>query len=222
MKYFMSILALLMLFYSAPAYGQSESIVAIRWGGNMTTISGLEVGGTSRTGIKIGISATIPIQERFSLLFGTDYVPKGVREHLHYGITELAIDYIEFSGLGNLTIFAPSRGPSLSILAGPTIAFKVRHEGEDPLGRRYGGREQFFEFKTVDFGLAGGIGTQIPFFDDQLAVKAELLYTLGIRAINTTRVYAIIQHYDTRTIEEKSLSMTNHAISFTVGLGYLF
>ena len=218
MKYF--ILTLLILSCSAPAFGQH--IATVRWGGNMTKIGGLESTGSPRRSTKIGASVTIPIQGRFSFLVGGDYVPKGVRENEYYGIIELAIDYIEFSGLGAITIFAPSRAPSLSILAGPTIAFKIRHEGEDQLGWRYGGRERHFEFKTVDFGLAGGIGTQIPFFLDELVVKAELLYTRGIGSINTTRVYAVILNYDTKTITEENLSMINHALSFTVGFGFPF
>ena len=221
MKYFMSILVLLMMSYSAPVFGQR--IVTIRWGGNMTQILGLESLGHPRKSISIGVSIAIPIQDRFSLQFSGDYMPKGgLRDNIHYGIIELDIDYIEFSGLGAITIFAPSGAPSFSILAGPTIAFKTRHEGEDQLGWRYGGRKRHFEFKTVDFGLAGGIGTQIPFFFDELVVKAELLYTRGIRSINTTRVYAVILNYDTKTITEENLSMINHAISFTVGFGFPF
>ena len=122
MKYVMSILVLLTMFYSAPIFGQS--IVTIRWGGNLTKLGGLVRIGQPRKSISMGVSVAIPIRDRFSLQFSGDYMPKGVREDLHYGHLILDIDYVEFSGLGIVTIISPRRAPSLFILAGPTVAFK--------------------------------------------------------------------------------------------------
>ena len=212
MKYFMSILVLLIMSYSAPIFGQR--IVTVRWGGNMTQILGLESLGHPRKSIRMGVSVVIPIRDRFNLQIGGDYVPKGgLRDNIHYGIIELDIDYIELSGLGIVTIISPRRAPSLSILAGPTVAFKVRNEGEDPLASRYGGGS--FDFKTVDFGIAGGIGTQMA-ISKTLTVSAQLRYTLGIRSINKTTFYII--DYDSHTAEKRGL--TNHTISFCIGLGF--
>ena len=210
MKYVMSILVLLTMFYSAPIFGQS--IVTIRWGGNLTKLGGLVRIDQPRKSISMGVSVAIPIRDRFSLQFGGDYVPKGVREDLHYGHLILDIDYVEFSGLGIVTIISPRRAPSLSILAGPTVAFKVRNEGEDPLASRYGGGS--FDFNTLDFGIAGGIGTQMA-ISKTLTVSAQLRYTLGIRSINKT-VFYVINAQD--GAEKRGL--TNHAISFCIGLGF--
>ena len=211
MRYFIFIL--LALSCSVPAYGQP--IVAVRWGGNLTKLGGLVTFSEPRKSISMGVSVAIPIRDRFSLQVGGDYVPKGVREYGHYGHLKLDIDYVEFSGLGIVTLIAPHRAPSLSILAGPTVAFKVRNEGEDPLARRYGGGA--FHFKTLDFGIAGGIGTQMT-ISKAMIVKAQLRYTLGIRSINKTTFYVYVIDVQDRGAEKRGL--TNHAISFCIGIGF--
>ena len=213
MKYAMSILVLLMMSYSAPIFGQH--IVAVRWGGNMTTIGGFDHQGTPRRSMRIGASVTIPIQDRFSLQARGDYIPKGAGKNYIYHYFGLHIDYIELSGLGVLTIFAPSRGPSLSILAGPTIAFKISNRGEEILAKRFGQGQDRFDFKSMDFGFAGGIGTQIAIFKPWI-VTTEILYTRSIRSINKTTFYII--DFDSHTAEKRGLM--NHALSFSVGLGF--
>ncbi len=213
MRYFVSILVFLMMSYFAPIFGQPT--VTIRWGGNLTKLGGLVTISESRKSISMGVSVAIPIRDRFSLQFSGDYVPKGVREYAHYGHLILDIDYVEFSGLGIVTIISPRRAPSFSILLGPTVAFKVKNEGEDPLARRYGGGS--FNFKTLDFGIAGGIGTQMA-ISKTLTVSAELRYTLGIRSINKTAFYVI--NVQARTAEAEKRGLINHAISFCIGLGF--
>ena len=215
MKYAMSILVLLMMSYSAPIFGQH--IVAVRWGGNMTKIGGFDHQGTPRRSMRIGASVTIPIQNRFSLQAHGDYVPKGAQKDEVYYYFGLHIDYIELSGLGVFTIFAPSRGPSLSILAGPTIAFKISNRGEEILAKRFGQGQDRFDFKSMDFGFAGGIGTQIAIFKPWI-VTTEILYTRSIRSINKTTFYII--DFDSHTAEKRGLM--NHALSFSVGLGFSY
>ncbi len=215
MKYAMSILVLLIMSYSAPIFGQH--IVAVRWGGNMTTIGGFNHQGTPRRSMRIGTSVTIPIQNRFSLQAHGDYVPKGAQEDEVYYYFGLHIDYIELSGLGVFTVFAPSRGPSLSILAGPTIAFKISNRGEEILAKRFGQGQDRFDFKSIDFGFAGGIGTQIAIFKPWI-VTTEILYTRSIQSINKTTFYIV--DYDSYTAEKRGLM--NHALSFSIGLGFSY
>ena len=215
MRYFMGILVLVVLSYSAPIFGQH--IVAVRWGGNMTTIGGFDHRSTPRRSMRIGTSVTIPIQDRFSLQARGDYIPKGAGKNYIYHYFGLHIDYIELSGLGVLTIFAPSRGPSLSILAGPTIAFKITNRGEEILAKRFGQGQDRFDFKSMDFGFAGGIGTQIAIFKP-LIITTEILYTRSIRSINKTTFYII--DFDSHTAEKRGLM--NHALSFSVGLGFSY
>ncbi|MYB57023.1 MAG: hypothetical protein F4X51_11580 [Gemmatimonadetes bacterium] len=217
MKYAMSILVLLIMSYSAPIFGQH--IVAIRWGGNMTKIGGFDHHGAPRRSMRIGASVTVPIQNRFSLQAHGDYVPKGAGEDDFYYYTGLYIDYIELSGLGAFTVFAPSRGSSLSmsILAGPTIAFKIKNRGEEILAKRYGQGQDRFDFKSIDFGFAGGIGTQIAIFKPWI-VTTEILYTRSIQSINKTTFYIV--DYDSHTAEKRGLM--NHALSFSIGLGFSY
>ena len=134
---------------------------------------------------------------------------KGAHDSLYDFIIE--VDYIEFSGLVNITLISPYHAPSLSILAGPSVAFKVRSEGEGQLARRHW-RDRF-EFKTTDFGIIVGLGTQMT-FSEAMILKAELLYTEGIRSINKT----IFDDPNYRM--EKANSIRNRALSACVGLGF--
>ncbi len=115
---------------------------------------------------------------------------------------EVNIDYIEFSGLAIIALISPRRAPSLSILIGPMLAFKVKsvltglvsYQGDLP------------EFSHQDYGIVGGIGTQMAIFG-AMTVKAELLYTRNFRPVHKTT---------------GPPGLTNRAISFTVGLSFPF
>ena len=206
MKYFTSIMVLVSLFCSAPIFGQTE--FAIRGGWNLTNFSGkVTYVGNARESVKIGASVTIPMWSRFSLQFGGDYVSKGKDPSIDD--FKVHVDYIEFSGLATVTLIAPRRMPSFFILIGPTVAFKVRTKGTDRLARRYW-RDQF-EFKTLDFGIAGGIGMQMA-ISDAMIFKAEFLWIEGIRSINKTAPYD--PNFNAET------SIKNRGISFCVGLGF--
>ena len=211
MKYFISILILAAISYFTPIFGQST--LAIRGGVNLTNLGGNIVHSNNpRRSIKMGASVTLPIQDRwFSLQFASDYVPKGGKDNSSFDNLELNIDYLEFSALTVIRLLSFRRASSLSILAGPTVAFKVRNEGEDPIARRY--RKDRFELKTLDFGIAGGMGIEMP-FSEAMTVKAELLYTEGIRSINKTVVY------NPNYSEKDAAGMTNRAIFFQIGLGF--
>lgn len=216
----MPAVVIVVLSLSAPIFGQP--VVALRWGGNMSKIGGSLHQGPPRKTMRIGASVNIPIKNRISLQAYADYARKGSdKDYIYYYHIGLLIDYIELSGLGVFKIFAPSRGPSLSILAGPTIAFKIKNRGEEIMARRYGQGQTVnnseakiysFYFKTIDLGLAGGIGTQMKIFGP-LIVTADILYTRSIRPINKTTFYDIAGDMP----EEHGL--TNFAFSACVGIG---
>ncbi len=212
MKYFTGVLVSAAIFYSIPVFGQPT--LAIRGGVNLTTIRGHVVHlGEPRPSIRMGAAVVIPIRGRFSLQFGGDYVPKGAGDNISFDNLELNIAYIELSGLTVLTLISPRRAPSLSILAGPTVAFKVRNAGKNPIARRYW--KNRFEFKTLDFGITSGISTEMA-ISEAMTVKTELLYTEGIRSIRKTVVYN--PNYSV----ENAAGMTNRAIAFCMGLGFPF
>ena len=210
MRYFMDILIFAVLSYPTSIIGQPT--LSVREGLNLATLSGeiMDRGPVNaRATLKMGVSGTFPVRGRFGFQLNGDYVQKGAHDSLYDFIIE--VDYIEFSGLVNITLISPYRAPSLSILAGPSVAFKVRSEGEGQLARRHW-RDRF-EFKTTDFGIIVGLGTQMT-FSEAMIIKAELLYTEGIRSINKT----IFDDPNYRM--EKANSIRNRALSACVGLGF--
>ena len=207
MRYFMGILIFAVLSYPASIFGQPT--LSIREGLNLATLSGEIMDRrpvNARATLKLGVSGTFPVQGRFGFQLNGDYVQKGAQDLLYDFIIE--VDYIEFSGLFNITLISPYHAPSLFILAGPSVAFKVRSEGEDHLERHWGDR---FEFKTTDFGIIVGLGTQMT-FSEEMIIKVELLYTEGIQSINKTAPYDPDFNAET--------SIKNRGISFCIGLGF--
>lgn len=205
MKYFMSILVLVMVSYSTPVFGQPT--LTVRGGMNLTTFGGsVMMPNSARASIRMGIAVVIPVWHRLSLQFGGDYVPKGVRDINRE--FKLNIDYIEFSGLAIITLISPRRAPSLSILIGPTLAFKVKTKNEGSVAESYWYWGDPLEYSAWDYGIAGGIGTQMA-ISEAMTVKAELLYTRNSRSINKTTSF-------------NPANVTNRAISFTIGLGFPF
>jgi opacity protein-like surface antigen len=208
MRYFRGILIFAVLSYPTSIIGQPT--LSVREGLNLATLSGeiMDRGPVNaRTTLKMGVSGTFPVRGRFGFQLNGDYVQKGAHDFLYDSSIE--VDYIEFSGLVNITLISSYRVPSLSILAGPSVAFKVRSEGEGQLARRHW-RDRF-EFKTTDFGIIVGLGTQMT-FSEAMVIKAELLYTEGIRSINKTAPYD--PNFNAET------SIKNRGFSVCVGLGF--
>lgn len=210
MKYFMSALIAMATLYCAPVFGQSS--VVIRGGVNLAGLAGNapERHGL-RQNIRIGASVVVPLRARVRFQIGADYVSKGSKIGFESS-DKIRIDYIELSGLGNIAL--KSSTPSLFLLIGPTMAFKVNSEGGDYLLKSWHEEDQF-EFKTLDFGIAGGGGTEI-----LSSFKVVFLYTMGIRSVNKTDFLILLNNFD-NTVTEKEGCMINHTISLSIGLGLL-
>ena len=193
-------LALVALNFPAPIFGQTT--IGIRGGMSRASASGNFDGADvdARTGIKLGASATIPIQDKFSLRLGGDYVQKG------YGLSanleglsisaDVSLDYIELSGLGVVNLMPPESAASVYVLAGPAIGVNVKCEaaGED-CGDDGDGP------KTLDLGITGGIGTEMA-MSEGMTFSVELLYTLGLLSI------------------AEGEDVKNRAIALQVGVGF--
>ena len=175
MKCFMATLALMILSLSAPVLGQP--IITVKLGLSKTHLSSRDYPYES---MRAGASVAVPTHNRYGLQFGTDYVRKGE--------IGLEISYIEFSGLGAVLVISPDHGLSLSVLAGPAVAIKI-------------GDNDITKLKVVDLGIVGGVGMQIPVFGTK-TLKAEMLYTRGIRSIN------------------ENSYLKNRVLSFSVGFGF--
>ena len=98
------------------------------------------------------------------------------------------LDYIELSALGKASVplgSPPSRA-SVYALAGPAVAFNVQCEagvtGVPLFGDLMVDCGEAEAFKTIDFGVAGGIGVEMA-LAEKLTLSLDLLYTLGLQSI---------------------------------------
>ena len=134
-------------------------------------------------GITLGASATIPMQDKFSLRLGGNYVQKGAKIQDGGLEGKINVDYIELSGLGVFKLAPSESQASLYMLVGPSVAFNTKCEGsvsgslfsEDiSLSDDCGENTNSF-----DFGITGGIGAGMA-ISEQMTFSVDLLYTLGI------------------------------------------
>ena len=205
-----SVIALVAMNFPIPIFGQAT--IGIRGGVSRANVGGEGVDVDARTGIKVGASATIPIQDKFSLRLGGDYVQKGYGiemvsissldlndlgldlDDLSFG-GDVSLDYIELSGLGVVNLTPPESPASVYVLAGPAIGINVKCEaagedcGDDGL-------------KTLDLGITGGIGTEMA-ISEGMTFSVELLYTLGLLSIDS-----------------EGEDIKNRAIALQVGVGF--
>lgn len=190
----MGVMALAALHNPIPIFG--ETIIAFKGGLSRAIIGGLDVDERvidARIGIKVGASATIPIQERFGLQLSGNYVQKGFVNN-SYDYT-LNLDYIELSGLSIVNLVPPGGSASIYMLAGPAVAYnlKCQHGGERFVTDQEGviktaDKDCKDEIKDLDLGITGGIGTEIA-ISERIIFSVELLYTLGLLSYLEDEVY---------------------------------
>lgn len=197
-----SVIALVAMNFPTSIFGQTT--IGIRGGMSRATV-GVTVDGSdidnvdARIGITLGASATIPIQDKFSLRLGGNYVQKGYGFEIPSlgGDLDVSLDYIELSGLGVVNLTPPESAASVYVLAGPAIGINVKCEvaGED-CGDDEDGP------KTLDLGITGGIGTEMA-MSEGMTFSVELLYTLGLLSI-----------------AEEGDDIKNRSIALQVGVGF--
>lgn len=179
---------LLWIFVAAifwPGLLLGQPVLGIRGGANIGNIAferSVPVEGNGIVGIKIGAGLTVPVWGRFGLQFYGDYVSKGTNVSDFDGDFLAKIDYIEFSTMANYRLVSPRRMPSLYVIAGPILAVKVRSDGEERLAEKRW--LDSFAFKTMDVGIAGGVGIEKDF--NAMPVRGELIGSRSLRAINKT------------------------------------
>lgn len=176
----MGVIALAALHYPIPIFGQTT--LAIRGGMSRATVGGSDAKlAVALIGITLGASATIPIQEKFSLQLGGDYVQKGYR---NLGFTT-NVDYIELSGLGASRLAAFENQASVYMFVGPSVAFNIRCGASfsSPAGILYSPGISVSDCgegpNSFDFGITGGVGAEKA-ISEQLTFSVNLLYTMGL------------------------------------------
>ena len=200
----MGVMALAALHNPIPIFGQTT--IAIQGGLSRATVGGLDVDERvidARVGIKVGASATIPIQERFGFQLGGNYVQKGVVDD-EFDQT-LNFDYIELSGLSIVNLAPPGGSASIYMLAGPAVAYNLKCQYVDDGGKG----DCKDDIKDLDLGITGGIGTEIA-ISERMIFSVELLYTLGLLSLSEDEVDAEVDAYDIK----------NRSITLQVGIGF--
>ena len=186
----MSAMALVAMTFPAPIFGQTT--LAIRGGMSRATISGSEgddeLKEKARTGLTLGASATIPMQEKLSLRLDGSYVQKGQGGKGGGGEANVRLDYIEFSGLGVVNLTPPGSPASVYALAGPSLAFNTGCSFSGSMeGVTVSGScdEADVEARAIDLGITGGVGAAMA-ASEQVTLSVELHYTLGLLSVDKT------------------------------------
>ena len=185
-----SFIALTTVNFPAPVPGQTT--LAIRGGLSRATMSGVDLAGAdldARIGLSLGASATIPIQDNFSLRLDGGYVQKGYSAGSEGFEANLFLDYIELSGLGAVNL-TPSGSPaSVYALAGPSLAFNTRCEGSASysLAGESGTISDSCgdDVRGIDLGITAGIGAEMA-VSEKMSLSVDLRYTLGLLSIDKT------------------------------------
>ena len=191
-KYIVAIvIALAAVNLPAPIHGQTT--IAIRGGLSRSTMSGVEGVDESalkaRTGLSLGASATIPIQDNFSLRLDGGYVQKGYSAGSEGFELNLYLDYIELSGLGVVNFAPPESPASVYAFAGPSLAFNTKCEGSASFS--LGGIDESLsescgdDIRSIDLGITGGVGAEMA-VSEQMTLSVDLRYTLGLLSVDKT------------------------------------
>ena len=178
---------------NVPAAISAQTTLVIRGGLSRATMSGVPTYGLpesalkARTGLSLGASATIPVQENFGLRLDCGYVQKGYRAELQGAEGNLYIDYIELSGLGSVNLAPSGSSATANLHVGPSFAFKTGCEASATVslgGETSNVSELCGEYvKGIDLGITGGIGAEIA-VSEQMTLAVDLRYTLGLMSID--------------------------------------
>ncbi len=191
------IIALVAMNFPTSIFGQTT--LAIQGGLSRATVGGSDAeNADARIGITLGASATIPIQDKFSLRLGGNYVQKGAKTEDEGLEGKLNADYIELSGLGVFNLTPSESQTSVYMLVGPSVAFNTKCEGSisgtilsESINIASDCGE---ETNSFDFGITGGVGAGVA-ISEQTTFSIDLLYTLGLLSadkVNDVKTRALI------------------------------
>lgn len=183
--------ALVAMCCPATAFGQTT--LTIQGGLSRATLSAIEDADASalkaRMGLALGASATVPLQDNFSLRFDGGYVQKGSSAEEEGLEVNLFLDYVEFSGLGAINLTPAGSPASAHLLIGPSFAFKTGCEASATItlgGETSNVSESCGEdVRGIDLGITGGIGAKMA-VSEQMTLSVDLRYTLGLLSVDET------------------------------------
>lgn len=180
------IIALVAMNFPTSIFGQTT--IGIRGGMSRATVGGIDAeNADALIGITLGASATIPIQDKFSLRLGGNYVQKGAKTEDEGLEGKINADYIELSGLGVFKLAPSESQASVYMLVGPSVAFNTKCEGSVSgtiLSESINIASDCGEdTNSFDFGITGGIGAGMA-ISEQITFSIDLLYTLGLLSVD--------------------------------------
>ncbi|MDE3258701.1 MAG: porin family protein [Gemmatimonadota bacterium] len=180
--------AVALLAMCVPSTANGQTTFTIRGGVSRATMSGFEEVESvvkARTGLALGASVGIPIQDNLSLRLDGGYVQKGLHGKGDAAGLDINSDYIEFSGLGVVDLSKSGGSAVAYFFAGPSMAFLAScgpsdrfEHGESSASCREGSR-------SIDFGITGGTGADMA-VSEQMTLAVDLRYTLGLLSIDET------------------------------------
>ena len=154
----------------------------------------------SRSGVRLGVSATVPVSGNLGLRFGGSYVQAGGGAR----IPQLEIDYFRLSALARLGLTQGSRNGGAYLLPGPYWGLRTACSasvsgGGVSLSADCDATD--IQLSTTDFGVSGGAGLEVG-VTSRMGAAFELLYDLGLQGLGgsapglggskTTRVFSIL------------------------------
>jgi len=194
-------LAVLASFSSvSPVTGQT--IVGIHGGLTRARLADLEAltEQESRSGIRLGMSTTVPVSRSLGLRFAASYVQAGggVR------VPQLEVDYFRLSALARFGLTQESGSAGAYLLLGPYWGLRTACSASVS-----GGEVSFsadcdatdFQLSETDFGVSGGAGLEVG-VTSRMGVALEFLYDFGLQGLGgsapglggskATRVFSIL------------------------------
>ena len=161
----------------------------------------------SRSGVRFGVSATVPVSRSLGLRFGGSYVQAGGGAR----ILLPEVDYFRLSVLGQLGLATEGRGGGAYFLFGPywglrtACSVSLAGAGAD-FGVDCDATD--FQLSETDFGVSGGAGLEVR-LSSRMGMAFELLYDFGLQGLGgstpglggskTTRVFSILAGLLTRS-----------------------
>ncbi|MGF1669264.1 MAG: porin family protein [Balneolaceae bacterium] len=158
---------------------QSQIKFGVRGGLNFANLGNADFETEPRTGFMAGMFANIPIPVLpFDLEAGINYSQKGVKTREERTELTFKLDYIEVPVLAKIH-FAPAVALNPYFLAGPYIEFNVNAKSESRDEENRMSIDLSDETEFVNFGLVGGIGTDINVGISRVNIQGR--FNLGLR-----------------------------------------
>jgi hypothetical protein len=173
---------------AAPAAAQRKSV-----GGKVGFVIANQGGdiepGEDNFGFSVGAVFGYGLSRTLEIQVEVEYIQKGVQERIDDILTKLNHPYLEI--LVPLTVAIPSQNSDfrLRLYGAPNVAFElgctfVATNFSETLSADCTDEQIGFETQSVDFGIAFGIGADVPLGPGALTFDGR--YDIGLTNINTT------------------------------------